>query len=149
MNEYVSNLIKISLKFVPKCPISNIPALVQIMVWRQQCEKPLSEPMMVSLLAHIYITRPQWVKTYQKASLLLAEKIVTASCHFSKTESRTECIYEYSWPEYLFIIKSWIFFIKIMMISNTVLWKITSSHTTPLNFALTIAPLSQLWLGHG
>ena len=27
--------IKISLKFVPKGPINNIPALVQIMAWRQ------------------------------------------------------------------------------------------------------------------
>ena len=36
----------ISLKFVPKGPINNIPALVQIMAWRQTGDKPLSEPMM-------------------------------------------------------------------------------------------------------
>ena len=52
---------KISLKFVPKGPISNIPALVQIMAWRRSGDKPLSEPMMVSLLTHICVTRPQWV----------------------------------------------------------------------------------------
>ena len=52
---------KISLKFVPKGPINNIPALVQIMAWRPPGDKPLSEPMMVSLLTHIYVTRPQWV----------------------------------------------------------------------------------------
>ena len=38
--------IKISLKFVPKDPINNIPALVQIMAWRRTGDKPLSEPMM-------------------------------------------------------------------------------------------------------
>ena len=41
--------IKISLKFVPKGPINNIPALVQIMAWRQTGDKPLSEPMIVYL----------------------------------------------------------------------------------------------------
>ena len=35
VNENVSILIKISLKFVPKGPIDNIPALVQIKAWRQ------------------------------------------------------------------------------------------------------------------
>ena len=39
-----------------------IPALVQIMAWRRPGDKPLSEPMMVSLLTHICVTRPQWVK---------------------------------------------------------------------------------------
>ena len=53
--------IKISLKFVPKGSINNIPALVQIMAWRRPSDKPLSEPMMVSLLTHICVTRPQWV----------------------------------------------------------------------------------------
>ena len=37
------------------------PALVQIMAWRRSGDKPLSEPMMVSLLTHICVTRPQWV----------------------------------------------------------------------------------------
>ena len=54
--------IKISMKFVPKGPINNIPALVQIMAWRRPGDKPLSELMMVSLTTHICVTRPQWVK---------------------------------------------------------------------------------------
>ena len=33
---------KISLKFVPKGPINNIPALVQRMAWRRPGDKPLS-----------------------------------------------------------------------------------------------------------
>ena len=50
MNENVWISIKISLKFVPKGPINNIPALVQIMTWRRSGDKPLSEPMI-----YIYI----------------------------------------------------------------------------------------------
>ena len=61
LNENIWILINISLKFIPKCPINNIPALVQIMAWRQPGNKPLSEPMIVSLLAHICVTQPQWV----------------------------------------------------------------------------------------
>ena len=34
--------------------INNIPALFQIMACRRTSDKPLSEPMMVSLLTHIY-----------------------------------------------------------------------------------------------
>ena len=61
LNEKVWISIKSSLKFVRKGSINNIPALVQIMAWRQPGDKPLSEPMMVSLLTHICVTRPQWV----------------------------------------------------------------------------------------
>ena len=45
----------------PKGPINNIPALVQIMAWRRSGDKPLSEPMVVSLLTHTCVTWPQWV----------------------------------------------------------------------------------------
>ena len=46
LNENVWILLKISLKFVPKGPINNIPALLQIMAWRRPGDKPLSEPML-------------------------------------------------------------------------------------------------------
>ena len=62
LNENVIISIKISLKFVPDGPINNIPALVQIIAWRRLGDKPLSEPMMVLLLTHICVTRPEWVK---------------------------------------------------------------------------------------
>ena len=65
LNENVWIPIKISLKFVPKVPINNIPALVQILAWRRSGDKPLSEPMMVSVLTHICVTRLQWVKHAQ------------------------------------------------------------------------------------
>ena len=57
---------KISLMFVLRGPINNIPALVQIMTWLRPGDKSLSEPVMVSLLTHICVTRPQWLtKTEQ------------------------------------------------------------------------------------
>ena len=61
LKENVRISIKISLKFVPKSPIDNIPALFQIMAWRRPGDKPLSEAIMVSLLTHIWVVRPQWV----------------------------------------------------------------------------------------
>ena len=62
VNENAWISLKISMKFVPKFQINNIPALVQIMAWRRPGDKPLFETMMVSLLTHICVTRPQWVK---------------------------------------------------------------------------------------
>ena len=59
---FMNKNVRISIKFVPKGLINNIPALVQIMAWRRPDDKPLSEPMMVNLLTHICVTRPQWVK---------------------------------------------------------------------------------------
>ena len=72
LNENVRNLINISLKFVPKGQIHNITSLVQIMAWRWPGDKPLSGPMMVRLLMHICVTRPQWAKAmYSSASVCL------------------------------------------------------------------------------
>ena len=53
--------ITISLKFVPKCQIDNITALVQIVAWHLPSDKPLFEPMIVSSLMHRCVTWPQWV----------------------------------------------------------------------------------------
>ena len=64
LNEIVFISIKISLKFVPSGRINNIPALVHIMAWCGPGDKPLSEPMMVSSLTHICVTRPQWVNQF-------------------------------------------------------------------------------------
>ena len=60
--------IKISLNVVPNGSINNIPALVLIMAWRRPGDKPLFEPMMIIILmivilTHICVTRPQWVNT--------------------------------------------------------------------------------------
>ena len=50
------NFDKISLKFVPRCPINNSPGQVQIMAWRRPGEKPLPEPMMLGV--HICVIWP-------------------------------------------------------------------------------------------
>ena len=55
LNENVLILLKIPQKFVPKGPINNIPALVQIMAWHRPGDKPLSELMLVFVPTHIYM----------------------------------------------------------------------------------------------
>ena len=86
LNENVWISLKISLKFVPKILINNISALVQIMSWRRPGCKPFSEPMMVSLLTHICVTRPQWVKP----CLWLVGS-------FSHTDCTSWCVYFTTW----------------------------------------------------
>ena len=73
-NEWISP--RISLNFVPKVRINNIPALVQIMAWRRPGDKPLSEPMMVNLLTHICVTRPQWVNMPKLSDELVGENVM-------------------------------------------------------------------------
>ena len=46
LNENIYISIKISLKFAPKGPINNIPALVEIMAWHRPGNKPLPKLMM-------------------------------------------------------------------------------------------------------
>ena len=60
LNENIQSMI--SLNIVPKGLINHIPALVQIMACCQPGDKSLYEPMLASLLTHIYVTRPQWIK---------------------------------------------------------------------------------------
>ena len=51
------------MKFVPKGPIDNKPALVQIMAWRRIGDKPLHEPMPTQF-TDLYGTRGRWVKSW-------------------------------------------------------------------------------------
>ena len=46
VNENDRTPIRISLKFIPRRPIDNTPALVQVMAWRRTGDKPLPEPML-------------------------------------------------------------------------------------------------------
>ena len=43
---FLNEIVRISLKFVPKGPIDNKSALVQVMAWRRTGDKPLPEPML-------------------------------------------------------------------------------------------------------
>ena len=85
--------IKISLKFVPKGPISNIPAFVQIMAWCRPGNKPLSEPIMVSLLMHICVTCPQWVKSSKEFLKQIpdTETLITLCIKYSSSELFKNC----------------------------------------------------------
>ena len=58
----IYELIDISQNIVPNGQINNIPALVQIMAWHQSGDKPLSEPMMESLLS-LNVLRHGWLIT--------------------------------------------------------------------------------------
>ena len=62
LNNNVWISLRVSLKFVPKVRIINIPALVKIMAWLRPGDKPLYEPTVVSLLTHICVTWPHWDK---------------------------------------------------------------------------------------
>ena len=62
LNENVLISFEISLKFIPKGPVYNIPALVQIMAWRRPGDKPLSEAMIFILMTHICVTWPQLIR---------------------------------------------------------------------------------------
>ena len=81
-------LIKISLKFVLRDPINNIPAMVQIMAWRQPGNKPLSEAMMARLSTHICIIQPQSVNnnsTFENCTCILQNECLTFFFSFFST----------------------------------------------------------------
>ena len=48
-------------RFVRKGPINNIPSFVLTMARRRPDDKPLSEPMMITVLTHIWVTWPQCI----------------------------------------------------------------------------------------
>ena len=103
LNENVWVPITFSLKFVPKGPINNISALVQIIAWRRPGDKPLSEPMMVSLTTHICVTRPQWVKHCHQNAENRARRIFVMVMHITNTCCQ-QCvcrmtIYVSNWPD--------------------------------------------------
>ena len=93
LNENVWIPIEISLTFVPKGSINNIPAFVQIMAGRRPGDKPLSEPMMVSSLTHICVTRPQWVNSLTacvpKSTKLLLSHVCVKTLLGTNTRSYT------------------------------------------------------------
>ena len=119
LNENVWIPIKISLKFVPKDPINNIPALVQIMSWRRPGDKPLSESMMVSLLMHICVTQPQWVKgTHNKQSNII---IYTSRSEVKVRPTWPPNDKKYDWYTLWKITKCWWFWTSNFDLLNIVL----------------------------
>ena len=109
LNEDIWILIDISLKFVPKGQINSIPKLVQKMAWHRSGDKPLSEPMMVSSLTQICITRPQWVnirilmspqfpyktKNFSWYNLKTNDLIITKFCTYQDSTCDDACLIRY------------------------------------------------------
>ena len=68
LNEKDRIAIQISLKYIPRSPIDNKAALVQVMAWRRIGDKPLSEPMLtrfsdanMRLKGEMSLTYHRWV----------------------------------------------------------------------------------------
>ena len=117
LNENVWIMIKISLKFVPKGPINNIPVLVQIMAWRRPGDKPLSEPITVSLPTYICVARPQWVKPNQSINQLINQSTI-----FLPLSSRlkTKNLWTISWNSTSPMSKQrWLNILEVMEQRNT------------------------------
>ena len=95
LNENVWIPIEITQKFVPNHPINNIPALGQIMAGHRPGDKPLSESMMVSLLTHVCVTRPQCVKGicthYPKPFALIHNIIIMFEISYLKNSCLLFC----------------------------------------------------------
>ena len=96
--EYAWISLKISLKLVVKVWVNNIPSLVQITVWCRPGDRPLSEPMKVSLLAHIWFTQPQWVKELNESThpsyiinTMAADDLVTQGARASAHPTKCLC----------------------------------------------------------
>ena len=54
----------ISMKFVPRCPIDNITAFVQLMAWRRPGDKPITEPMLTHFIDAYMGHSGRWVKNH-------------------------------------------------------------------------------------
>ena len=92
------------LNFVPKGPIDNKSTLDQVIAWHRPDDKPLSEPMLVSVLMHIwclnelkvgfgiYIYFFQYLTQQQSFGLTTHDQTVSNY----KLTAFDICIYEYN-----------------------------------------------------
>ena len=121
VNENVRISIKFPLTFVPKGPINNIPALVQIMAWRRPGDKSLSEPVML-VYWRIY------------ASLGLNELI--------KFQSQYKIFYAINWIENYFIEGQWV---NLLQPSDTTWWHRSGSTLAQVMACCVMVP-SHHWI---
>ena len=83
LNENVWITINISLKFVPKCQIQTIPALVQIMAWCRTGHKPLPEAVMTWFTGtrrQISNIRPTYTPNFNVSRLVLQFRFPSYWC---------------------------------------------------------------------
>ena len=88
----------ISVKFILKGPINNIPALFQVMAWHWPGDKPLSKPMMVGLLMLLCITRPNELSKCLGQNHATTFKVAFFSAIFVILCKRKQIWKTYSWP---------------------------------------------------
>ena len=74
--------------FATKVQINNITEVVQIMAWCRPGGKPLSKPMMVSLLTNICVTRPQWSN---EDSISSCTFIIESAAHYKSVDNMALC----------------------------------------------------------
>ena len=58
---------------LPGCVEGHPWTLVDTMAWRPTGDKPSPEPMIITLLTHVCVTRPQWLKTANITSEIIFE----------------------------------------------------------------------------
>ena len=104
MNENLWILIKISLRFVPKHPINDIPALVQIMAWHQpgldQCnsmESPLLNIQAIHSEPSMYFCLTLLVSQYSIYLDLLWQVTEPLSCHPAVETHPRHVRWQWSW----------------------------------------------------
>ena len=61
------------------------------MAWRRSGDKPLSEPMIISLPTHVCVTRPQWVKVASSAGNDSAHMQRHVICHCTTMSASEIC----------------------------------------------------------
>ena len=93
------------------------------MAWRCPGDKPFSEPMMVSLLMHIYATRLQWVKSFPPGATYMRQWIRSAlvqitACHIFGTKPlpKTKCLSIGPFTWYLNI--NWSFYLNLIVVAS-------------------------------
>ena len=100
------------LKLIKNGPIDNIPALVQIMAWCLPGDKSLSEPMIVSLLSHTYVTGPHtdsnqyWPSrevTIPNLNAVSLKIWIWQTIHIPLTQITVSCLIhqQYRWDRYI------------------------------------------------
>ena len=115
VNEKFCIMIKISLKFVPKGPNDNNPALVKILAWRRIGDKPLSEPMPTQFTNAYMGHQGRWVNSKQchwwssgKSVSMICWRFEWNSCSNHMANSNTETVKSYTkWNNYLLIMISY------------------------------------------
>ena len=83
---------EISLKFVCQFRIKYVLVLDQIIAWCCPSDKPLSDPMLVSLPTQIWVTRPQWINMQHAAKINLTWCFILYAFRLTKISRNYECI---------------------------------------------------------